>query len=82
MTVMMYTQHYTISAYSTSTILSAYGRLLVCMATKKKDPAAVHLGRRGGKKRVPKGFARMDPDRRREIARKAAAARWGKKKGR
>jgi general stress protein YciG len=52
------------------------------MATKKKDPAAVHLGRRGGKKRVPKGFALMDPDRRREIARKAAAARWGKKKGR
>jgi hypothetical protein len=46
---------------------------------KKKDPAAVKLGRRGGKRKVPKGFSQMDPKRRVEIARKAAAKRWGKK---
>ena len=49
------------------------------MAGQKKDPAAVSLGRRGGRAKVPKGFSLMDPDRRAEIAKKAAAARWGKK---
>jgi len=49
------------------------------MAT-KKNAAAVSLGRKGGKKKVPKGFSQMDPARREEIARKAAAKRWEKKK--
>lgn len=35
-------------------------------------------GRRGGSARVPKGFAKMDSDKRREISRKAAAKRWSK----
>lgn len=47
---------------------------------KRKNPAAVALGRRGGKKKVPKGFSQMEPERRKAIAKKAAAARWGKKK--
>ena len=37
------------------------------MATKRakrKNPAAVALGRLGGLKKVPKGFATMDPERR------------------
>ena len=41
-----------------------------------KDPAAVALGRKGGKKG---GIARaksLSPERRQEIARKAAKARW------
>ena len=38
-----------------------------------KDRAAVELGRKGGKARAKK----MAPERRREIARKAAKARWG-----
>jgi hypothetical protein len=46
-----------------------------------KDPAAVSLGRRGGQRKVPKGFSTMSPSRRAEIAKKAAEARWGKKKG-
>ena len=46
---------------------------------KRKNPAAVALGRKGGQKKVAKGFSVMAPERRREIARKAAAARWGKK---
>jgi hypothetical protein len=44
----------------------------------EKDPAAVSLGRRGGLKG---GRARADsltPERRAEIARKAAEARWRK----
>lgn len=45
----------------------------------KKNPAAVALGRRGGKARVPKGFSMMSAARRSEIARKAATTRWGKK---
>jgi hypothetical protein len=40
-----------------------------------KDPAAVTLGRKGGKARAERMSARA----RREIARKAAAARWKSK---
>lgn len=36
-------------------------------------------GRNGGSAQVPKGFAKLTPKRRREIARNAAKARWGKK---
>lgn len=39
-----------------------------------KDPAAVALGRKGGKSRA----ASMTPERRAEIAKKAAAKRWSK----
>ena len=38
-----------------------------------KNRAAVELGRKGGKARAEK----MTPERRKEIARKAAAKRWG-----
>jgi general stress protein YciG len=37
---------------------------------KKKNPAAVVLGRLGGKVKGPKGFAKMDPGRLAEVARK------------
>lgn len=43
-----------------------------------KDPAAVALGRRGGLKGGPARAAKLSPERRREIARKAVAARWDK----
>ena len=47
------------------------------MAKKKeKDPHAVHLGQLGGQARRRK----LTPDQRREIARKAARARWSKLK--
>lgn len=39
-----------------------------------KDAAAVSMGRKGGAARA----AAMTPERRAEIARKAAAKRWGK----
>lgn len=35
-------------------------------------------GRRGGLAKVPKGFAKMDKEKLREIGRKAAEKRWGK----
>lgn len=39
-----------------------------------KDPAAKALGAKGGKKRA----ANLSPERRKEIAKKAAEKRWGK----
>jgi hypothetical protein len=41
-----------------------------------KDPAAAELGRRGGLVGVRARADKLSPERRREIARKAAAARW------
>lgn len=41
-----------------------------------KDPAAVSLGRRGGLKGGKARAASMTPEQRREVARKAAEARW------
>ena len=44
-----------------------------------KDPAAVALGRKGGLKGGHARAAKMTPEERKESAKKAAAARWGKK---
>lgn len=44
-----------------------------------KNAAAVALGRKGGKKGGPARAAALTPKRRKEIAQKAAAARWGTK---
>lgn len=43
-----------------------------------KDPAAVALGRKGGKKGGKVRADRLTADRRKEIARIAAQTRWGK----
>jgi hypothetical protein len=51
-------------------------------ATKKKDPAAVALGRKGGKKGGPARAAKLTPKQRSESARKAVQARWTKAKER
>lgn len=42
---------------------------------KRKNPAAVALGRKGGKAKVPKGLAMMSPERRAEIAAKGLETR-------
>lgn len=42
-----------------------------------KDPAAVSLGRRGGLKGGKARAAKLSPEQRREIAKRAAAKRWG-----
>jgi hypothetical protein len=46
---------------------------------KLKSPAAVSLGRLGGRKGGKARAANLSPERRSEIARKAAQARYGKK---
>jgi hypothetical protein len=42
----------------------------------RKNPAAVALGRRGGLKGGKARAAKLTPEERREIAQKAAQARW------
>jgi len=44
-----------------------------------KNPAAVELGRLGGKKGGKARAAKLTPEERSEQARKAATARWGAK---
>lgn len=46
-----------------------------------RDPAAVELGRKGGLKGGKARAAKLTPEQRQEIAKKAAAARWGKRSG-
>lgn len=43
---------------------------------KKKNPAAVALGRLGGKKGGPARARALSPEQRSDIARRAAEARW------
>lgn len=45
----------------------------------EKNPAAVALGRLGGKKGGKARAEKLSPERRREIAKKAAEARWRRK---
>lgn len=47
---------------------------------KRKNPHAVALGRKGGKKGGFARAAKMTPEERRESARKAVQARWKKAK--
>ena len=44
----------------------------------QKNPAAVELGRLGGKKGGKARAEKLTPEERKEIARKAARARWNK----
>lgn len=48
--------------------------------TKEKNPAAVALGRLGGANGGPARAAALSAKKRKEIAKNAAAARWGEKK--
>lgn len=47
---------------------------------RKKNAAAVALGRRGGKKGGKARADKLSPERRSEIARQAATARWNRPK--
>ena len=48
--------------------------------TEGKNPHAVALGRMGGKKGGPARAAKLTPEQRSEIARRAAAERWSSKR--
>lgn len=61
-------------------------KAIVDIATREKDPlsdeikaAAAALGRKGGLKGGPARAKKLSPTKRTEIAKKAAAARWGGK---
>lgn len=45
----------------------------------KKNPAAIALGRLGGKKGGPARAAKLTAEQRKEIAKKAADSRWKQK---
>jgi len=50
------------------------------MAPKKKNPAAVKLGRLGGLKSGKARMKKMTPEQRSEVARNAVRARWEKQR--
>jgi len=62
-----------------NTIASQIVDLTTGQPTKEKNPAAVALGRLGGLKGGRARAEKLSPERRKEIAKKAAQARWGKK---
>jgi len=49
------------------------------LMAKRKNPHAVALGRKGGKVKTAKGFAKMDPAKRAEYGKKGGAAPRKKK---
>lgn len=51
-----------------------------CYMTKEKGPATVELGKDGGLKGGKARAAKTTPEERSESARKAARARWAKKR--
>ena len=53
---------------------------IAVMSTKGKNPHAVALGHLGGKKSGALRMVNLTPRQRKEIARKAALARWRKRK--
>lgn len=55
-------------------------RIIIPMARKRKNPYAVALGRKGGRKGGPARAANMTPEQRSESARNAVTARWAKEK--
>jgi len=52
---------------------------VVRLPAKRKNPAAVALGRKGGQKSAQARMEKIDPETRRQIASQAARARWAKK---
>lgn len=53
-------------------------RIIKLVVQKRKNPYAVALGRKGGKKGGPARAANMTPEERSESARNAVLARWAR----
>ena len=62
-----------------NTIASQIVDLTTEQPKKEKNPAAVALGRLGGLKGGKARAEKLSPERRKEIAKKAAQTRWAKK---
>ena len=56
-------------------------RVVQMAGRKRKNPAAVALGRIGGRKSAAARMEKIDPAERHRIASEAARARWAKEKG-
>jgi len=63
-----------------SVVQESIGEAPVVLNVREKDPNAVALGRKGGRKGGKARAAKMTPDERRDAARKASLARWRKTK--
>jgi hypothetical protein len=61
-------------------VAEATGDLPVTEMDTGKDPAAVALGRRGGLKGGRARAEKLTPEQRQQAARKAAEARWAKRR--
>lgn len=62
-----------------ATDISLIAHAIVDAATEEKNPDAVAIGSIGGKRGGYRRAAKLSPERRKEIAVKAAKARWSKK---
>jgi hypothetical protein len=62
-----------------SIVQQATGKSDPAQVPPEKNPAAVSLGKLGGLKGGAARAIKLTPERRKEISRKAALARWGKK---
>ena len=69
-----------INQLAASIIVDAVGEPAPILPDGEKNPAAVALGRMGGLKGGKARAESLTPKKRSEIAKKAAAARWGEKK--
>jgi hypothetical protein len=68
-----------INLIAASVVQAATGEKPASRSAHKKNPAAVALGRLGGLKGGKARAAKLSPQKRKQIARKAAKARWSKK---
>lgn len=66
-----------INQFAASIVDSTSGDEPTSTEASEKDPAAVALGRRGGLKGGKARAAKLSAEQRREIAKRAAEARWG-----
>jgi len=59
---------------------STFEVIPITAVKKRKNPAAVALGRRGGLKSGEARMQKLTPEQRRQLASKAARTRWAKEK--
>jgi hypothetical protein len=69
-----------VNVLATSIVKQATGEPSPKPEDSTKNPAAVALGRLGGLKGGKARFAKLTPEQRKELAQKAARARWSKEK--
>ncbi|HXZ95313.1 MAG TPA: hypothetical protein VEG28_05345 [Dehalococcoidia bacterium] len=67
-----------INALAASIVAQSTGQPIPDLSQPQKNPHAVALGSLGGKKGGKARFAKLTPEQRTEIAKKAAQARWAK----